>query len=154
MYERTIDQNGSGKIIVNNKPLLFFHFAGFDIKAPQRLTKYGIPHGLKIIPDSIEELSQNYYKLLIDNGHETTKIYPYAFAKFENGKPITPLMRRFYFKMLFHDKEFTGSPFGQYEYFSSRLHLQNMKNNIRNFGKYGVRQIGKFINPDHDFDKP
>ena len=154
LYERNIEQDGSGEIKVNDKPLLFFHFAGFDMNAPKRLTKYGIPQGLRIIPVSIEELAKDYCRLLIDNGHDETKNFPYAFAQFENGKPITPLMRRVYFEMLFHDQKFKGSPFEQYEYFRSRLHLQEIKNNLRSFGKYVVTQIGRFFNPDYNFDKP
>jgi hypothetical protein len=154
LYERNIEQDGSGEIKVNDKPLLFFHFAGFDMNTPEKLTKYGIPQGLRIIPGSIKELAKDYYRLLIDNGHDETKNFPYAFAKFRNGKTITPLMRRVYFEMLFHDKEFKGSPFEQHECFRSRLHLQEIKNNLRTFGKYVVTQIGRIFNPDYEFDKP
>jgi hypothetical protein len=124
LYERTIKRDSSGKILVNDQPLLFFHFAGFDINAPKKLTKYGIPKGLNIIPDAIKELAKEYHRLLIENGYEETKNFPYAFGKFKNDQPITPLMRRVYFKMLFHGKEFKGSPFEQYEYFRSRLRFQ------------------------------
>jgi len=153
LYERSIEQDTPNKIKVNDKPLLFFHFAGFDMNSPKNLTKYEIPQGLRIIPDSIKKLANDYHNLLIDNGYEDTKNYPYAYAQFQNGKPITPLMRHVYFDMVFNDKGFTGSPFGKYKYFSSRSHIQKFKSNLRNFGKYGVRQIGKLINPNHDFDK-
>ena len=154
LYERTIERDGSGAIKVNDQPLLFFHFAGFDMNAPKNLTKYEIPKGLKIIPDSIEELAKNYHRLLIENGYKETKNYPYAFGKFKNGKPITPFMRRAYFKILFNGKGFKGSPFEQYEYFKSRLRSQKVKNNLRVLGKYAVTKIGRFFNVDHDFDKP
>jgi hypothetical protein len=154
LYERTITRDSSGKILVNNRPLLFFHFAGFDIKEPKKLTRYRIPQGLKIIPGAIEELASEYRRLLIGNGYEETKNYPYAFEKFKNGITITPLIRRAYFEMLFHDKAFKGSPFEQYEYFRSRLHFQKLKNNLRTFGKYMITKIGSFLNADYNFDKP
>jgi hypothetical protein len=154
LYERTITRDKSGKIMVNNEPLLFFHFAGFDVKGPNRLSRYRIPQGLKIIPGVIEELAKEYQSLLINNGYEETKNFPYAFEKFTNGKTITPLMRRFYFQMLFHNKKFRGSPFEQYEYFRSRLHFQWIKANLRAFSKSMATKIGSFLNPDYHFDKP
>jgi hypothetical protein len=154
LYERTIERDGSGEIKVNDKPLLFFHFAGFDMNAPNKLTKYGIPQGLKIIPGPIEELAKDYHRLLIENGYEETINYPYAFAKFNNGKSITPLMRRVYFEMVFSDKRFKGSPFEQYEYFRSRMHLQETKNKLRNLSKYIMNKIGRYLNPDYNFDRP
>lgn len=154
IYERAIQQDGSGKIQVNGKPLLFFHFAGFDMNTPNKLTKYAIPQGLRIVPRPIEELAKDYHRLLIDNGYEETKNYPYAFAKFEDGKTITPMMRRLYFEMIFHDKTFKGSPFEQYEYFRSRLRSQEIKNYLRTIGKYMMTQVGRLLKPDYYFDKP
>jgi hypothetical protein len=154
LYERNIERDSTGDIKVNGKPLLFYHFAGFDMNSPRQLTKYEIPKGLKIIPNEIEELAEDYLGCLIKNGYKETTNYPYAFAKFKNGKLINPLMRRFYFEVLFHDKEFEGSPFEQYEYFKSRLHLHMAKNNLRSLGKNVVSKIGKFFNHDYNFDKP
>jgi hypothetical protein len=154
LFERTIERDRSGEIKVNDKPLLFFHFAGFDMNAPNKITRYVIPQGLKIIPGPIEELAKDYHRLLIDNGYEETINYPYAFAKFNNGKTITPLMRRVYFEMVFSDKSLKGSPFEQYEYFRSRMHLQKIKKKLRNLGKYSMNKIGKYLNPDYDFDRP
>jgi hypothetical protein len=154
LYERAIKRDNSGKIRVNDKPLLFFHFAGFDLKEPEKLSRYRIPRGLKIIPGAIEELAKEYRSLLIENGFEETKFFPYAFEKFNNGKAITPLMRRVYFEMIFHDKEFKGSPFEQYEFFRSRMHFQKIKSNLRTFSKSIATKIGSFLNPDYDFDKP
>ena len=108
----------------------------------------------QIIPGAIEVLAKEYHSLLIENGYEETKFFPYAFEKFKNSKPITPLMRRAYFEMIFHDKEFKGSPFEQYEFFRSRLHFQEIKSNLRTFSKYIASKIGSFLNADYDFDKP
>jgi len=154
LYERTIEQDGSGNIEVNGEPLLFFHFAGFDMTSPDKLSKYGIPRGLDVVPTPIWELAKNYYRLLIDNGYEETKNYPYSFAKFKDDQIITPLMRRFYFEETFQDKACNGSPFDQYEYFRSQLRSQKIKNCLRTIGKYLMTQIGRKLNPDYNFDKP
>jgi hypothetical protein len=154
LYERNVTHDSDGNIKVNKEPLLFFHFAGFDIEKPNLLTKYSIPLGLKIIPSEIKELAKEYKNLLIENGYEETKNYPYAFAKFQNGKTITPLMRQFYFEMIFHDKELDGSPFAQDEYFRSRMLLLKTKNKLRTFGKNTVSKIGTFLKHDYNFDKP
>jgi hypothetical protein len=153
LFERTIEQGSAGNIEVDGEPLLFFHFAGFDIEAPDKLTKYKIPQGLNIIPDEIKELAKEYKNILVENGYDETKNYPYAFAKFQNGKVITPLMRHIYFEMLFQDKEFEGSPFAQYEYFRSRMQLLKIKNNLRTFGKYLITKTGTLLNHDYNFDK-
>jgi hypothetical protein len=154
LYERTIEQNELGKIEVNGEPLLFFHFAGFDMNTPDKLTKYDIPRGLKIVPPPIQELAKEYHRLLIDNGYEETKNYPYAFAKFKDGQTITPMMRRLYFKEIFHDKAFKGSPFEQHEHFRSRLRSQTVKNFLRKVGKYVVTPIRRWLKPDYYFDIP
>jgi hypothetical protein len=153
LYERIIKRDHSGEITVNDKPLLFFHFAGFDIKAPKNLTRYRIPKGLKVIPGAIEEIAKEYRSLLFENEYETTKYFPYSFETFKNGKAITPLMRRFYFEILFNDKEFKGSPFEQYDYFRTRLHLKKVKHNLKRFGKFIITKIGSFLNVDYLFDK-
>jgi hypothetical protein len=154
LYERNIEKDSSGNINVNGEPLIFFHFAGFDMKAPPELTKYAHPPDLLIIPPPIKEIAGEYNRLLIKNGYEDTKNYPYAFAKFNNGKTITPMMRRLYFEMVFNNMAPEESPFEKYEYFQSRLRSQRIKNIIRNGGKYLVTQIKSKLKPDYYFDKP
>lgn len=154
LYERTIEQDGTGKIQVNGEPLLFFHFAGFDMNAPNKLTKYKFPLDLKTVPSLIGELAKNYHRLLNDNGYKGSKNYPYAFAKFKNGQTITSMMRRLYFVEFFHDKACKGSPFEQYEYFRSRLRSQKIKNLLRTVGINSMAHIKKWLKPDYYLDVP
>jgi len=154
LYERNVEKDRSGDITVNGEPLIFFHFAGFDMKSPPKLTKYAHPPNLLIIPTPIKEIAGKYHRLLIENGYEETINYPYAFAKFKNGKAIAPMMRRLYFEMVFHNKAPEESPFEKYEYFQSRLRSQRIKNVIRTGAKYLVAQIKSTLKPDYNFDKP
>ena len=101
LYERNIEQDDSGNIQINGEPLLFFHFAGFDINAPTELTKYAFPKDLKTVSNVIQGLAKKYQRLLIANGYDKSKNYPYAFARFKNGQTIKPMMRRLYFKDFF-----------------------------------------------------
>jgi hypothetical protein len=154
LYERNIEKDSSGKITVDEQSLIFYHFAGFDMESPQKVTKYPHPPSLLVIPPPIKDIAREYHRLLIENRHEEAKNYSYAFAKFQNGKSITPMMRRLYFDMVFHNAEPTESPFEKYEYFQSLLRSQRIKNIIRNGGKYLVTQIKRTLKPDYYFDKP
>ena len=154
LYERTIEQDASGNIKVNGEPLLFFHFAGFDINTPKRLTKYGLPQELKTVSKPIAELAKNYQHLLINHGHEKTKNYPYAFAKFKDGQTITPIMRRLYFNLVYTEKAFKGSPFEQHKYFQTRLRSQKIIGSVRKACKYVIKQVRRCLKPDYYFDIP
>ena len=154
LYERTIEKDGPGKIQVNGKPLLFYHFAGFDMKKPNKLTKYGLSRELKIVPGPIGELAKKYHRLLLDNGYEETNNYPYAFAKFKDGQTITPMIRRLYFKEIFHNKACKGSPFEQHEYFRTRFRSQKIKNYLSKVGNYVMTLIRRWFKPDYYLDIP
>ena len=124
------------------------------MNAPHKLTKYALPLELKTVPSLIEELAKNYQRLLIDNGYNDSKNYPYAFAKFKNGQKISPMVRRIYFEEFFHDKACKGSPFEQYEYFRSRLRPQKFKTLIRTAGINSMAHIKKWLKPDYYLDVP
>jgi len=154
LFERNIGQDNSGRIQVNGEPLLFFHFAGFNMNAPHKLTTYALSPDLKKVPSIIAKLAKGYRHLLIDNGYEDSKNYPYAFAKFKNGQTITPIMRRLYFEELFRGKTYEGSPFEQYEYFRNRLRSQKIKTFIRTAGINTLAHIKKRLKSDYYLDVP
>ena len=154
LFERNIEQDSSGAIRVNDEPLLFFHFAGFDINAPHKLSKYALSSELKTVPSIIAILAKNYRRLLIDNGFEDSNNYPYAFANFKSGQTITPMMRRLYFEEFFRGKTCEGSPFSQYEYFRKRLRSQKVKIFIKTAGVKSLAHIKKRLKPDYYLDVP
>jgi len=146
LYERDIKQDDSGKIMVNGSPLLFFHFAGFDMQSQNKLTKYELPKDLTTVPSSIEKLANKYRRLMLENGYGDSIQYPYAFAKFKTGQTITPDMRRIYFEDLFQGKSSEVSPFERYAYFRSRLSSRNYKDFLKNAAKPLVKHIRKWFN--------
>ncbi|RUR86789.1 hypothetical protein ACF3DV_13665 [Chlorogloeopsis fritschii PCC 9212] len=82
---------------INDKPVLFIHFTGWDISQPSIASKY-LPSEKNT---SIwEEIGNKYKKVLLECDYEECKKYPYAFNLFSNGKIITPAMRYFYYKLI------------------------------------------------------
>lgn len=155
LYERSVDKDDSGSIRVNDKPLLFFHFAGFDVTRPGNLTKYGIPKGLSQFPEPIKELAESYRQLLLAKGYEDVRDFPYAFAKFETGEPITPLIRQIYFDDVFNGRvSQKGSPFKHYRYFKSRSRSRRLKTLMFRAGRGLVRKTKRSLNPNFDFEVP
>jgi hypothetical protein len=121
LFERTLEKDSLGKNIVNNQPVLFVHFSGWDINNPHLVSKYA-PMYKKEIPQLWMELSKIYQEQLFKNGYEETISYPYAFNYFENGRKITSEMRRFYYSELMQNTVFETSPFANYLYFENRCH--------------------------------
>ena len=76
---------------VNGKPLVFFHFSGFDSGAQQRmLNKYG-----SAMP-ALFELRDWYQAACEHHGQEQLSQAPWSYDSFENGEPILPAHRRRY----------------------------------------------------------
>jgi hypothetical protein len=151
LYERNVNQDDSRNILVDGQPLLFFHFAGYDFNTPHELSKYALPRGLKIVPTPIMELAQNYRQLVLKNGYNETRKYPYGFAKFNSGEAITPSMRRLYFEQIYRGKGQNGSPFEQYEFLKSQVRFQEIKHSIRKAGRDIMNQIRKRLSPEYNF---
>ena len=78
---------------MNGRPLVFFHFSGFDPARPEVLSK----HQDRIVPppgSPLAELLAVYGKALLDNGHAQASRTPYAYAAFPSGRPVSGAMRR------------------------------------------------------------
>ncbi|OHB35214.1 MAG: hypothetical protein A2882_14700, partial [Phenylobacterium sp. RIFCSPHIGHO2_01_FULL_70_10] len=85
--------NGPDGWRVNGRPLVFFHFSGFDPARPEVLSKHQdrivVPAG-----SPLAHLLADYAKALLDNGHAQASRTPYAYAAFPSGRPVTAAMRR------------------------------------------------------------
>jgi hypothetical protein len=76
---------------VNGQPLCFFHFSGFD-RGDQKvmLDKFGSRSPV------LYQLRQWYIDQCRQMGQDDLGDAPWAYAAFQNGKPITPHQRRLY----------------------------------------------------------
>jgi hypothetical protein len=126
LFERALKKDFNGKFTVNDKPLFFFHFSGWDISNPYKVSKYS-PIDSENTPPVWIELSEIYKEKLLRNDYKTFAHFPYAFNYFHGGELITLTTRRMYYNELMQDIEIKGSPFENYLYFESKLHPQNSK---------------------------
>ncbi|GAP96400.1 hypothetical protein [Leptolyngbya sp. NIES-2104] len=118
-YERKFERNAAGEIVVNQHPVLFLHFSGWDINNPEYVSKHS-PLYREKDQSPWTELAKLYREKLLKNGYEETRQFPYTFATFSDRTPITQAMRRGYYEELKQGTAVAGSPFEQPEYFHSR----------------------------------
>ncbi|MCG6134899.1 MAG: hypothetical protein MET45_09570 [Nostoc sp. LLA-1] len=111
---------------INEQPVLFIHFTGWDISQPSNASRY-LP--VEQNTSIWDEIGNNYKKILLECGHEDCKRYPYAFNCFSNKKKITPEIQQLYYKNIYLNSNDTFlkdlDPFDNYEY------LNKIKNQNR-----------------------
>lgn len=121
LFQRELRKENPERITVNNYPLLFIHFSGFDICQPHKVSKYAPSYdGQKL--NLWVELAKVYQLKLLEYSYEKTRLYPYAFATFNNGKPITIEMRRLYYDELNCGINLASSPFENYQHFQQNFY--------------------------------
>lgn len=74
----------NGNYFVNNEPLRFFHFSGFDSGDNEAMINKYVPD----LNDPIYELRNNYVQMLIDRGQETIGKAPWSYDCFFSGEKI------------------------------------------------------------------
>lgn len=78
---------------VDGKPLVFFHFSGFDPSRPNVLSKH--QNRLTVEPgSSLAQLLEEYARQLLRNGYADHQQRGYAFDRFPSGRRLTHLMRQ------------------------------------------------------------
>lgn len=78
---------------VDDRPLTFFHFSGFDPARPDQLSRYQTR--LRVgAGDPLADLLELYAGALSEQDHHRASATPYGHARLQGGEPITPLMRR------------------------------------------------------------
>jgi hypothetical protein len=79
--------------VIGGEPLRFFHFSGYDLAQPERLTRYyGWPE-LDRLP-AVPELVDRYAGLLRAARHAELLARPYAFDRFDDGVAVPAELRR------------------------------------------------------------
>ncbi|WP_058866441.1 glycosyltransferase [Chloracidobacterium thermophilum] len=108
LRERDITQQ-DGQFFAKGKPILFFHFSGYDTSRPTVISRHLSRYTLEEYP-VVAPLFERYTELLAAHGHARYRRIPYGFATFDNGFPIEPAMRRQYAEALRQGRPF-GDPF-------------------------------------------
>jgi hypothetical protein len=83
----------SAGFTVNGEPLVFFHFSGVVPGNPEIFSKH--VSGRKLdVETPIADLVRQYHSALLKQGHARWALMPYTYARFRDGSPILPPMRR------------------------------------------------------------
>jgi hypothetical protein len=108
---RTLARDAAGDWLVDGRPLVFFHFSGYDPAAPHLLSKYqGDDPRVRLDehPD-LRVLCDLYAGRLLERGHAELRRSPYRLARTASGLEIEPRMRRV-FRRALRTAESAGGP--------------------------------------------
>jgi glycosyltransferase involved in cell wall biosynthesis len=81
-----------GRVLVNGKPLYFFHFSGYDPHVPEVLSKHQNRISLQS-RDDLRLICDEYRQHLAERGFAVTSRWPYSHARFRNGVAIPDVGR-------------------------------------------------------------
>lgn len=90
LHERRLTTDDNGGYLVNGMPLLLTHFSSVPIEAAAAVGSHSL----------WEAIVARYTAELHRNGYAQARGYAYAFDLFDDGRRITPLMRRSYYALL------------------------------------------------------
>ena len=107
LHERTIIVGD--EVTVNDAPLYFFHFSGFDPNKPWVVSKYQNRFEMSTIGDA-RKLYSAYRELLTQKGWESTSVWTYEHDYFTNGVRIPAAARKYYWNLGPHVAHL-GDPF-------------------------------------------
>lgn len=129
---------------VNGQRLLFFHFSGWDPNQPTAVSRHLRPgQELPAASQTAWNLLAARYGEVLAKQAESPSNLTYGFARFSDGREITPWMRRHFYELCDTNAvPFDGSPFAQADYFyekqKSLLHpslprrvLRRLKHTLR-----------------------
>jgi hypothetical protein len=113
LHERPLQRRGE-EFLVGDRPLVFFHFSGYDPADPTTLSSRVRP-GLartRVGPGTpLAELLRAYSELHARHGWEPDRRPEYGFSRFSNGDPIEPPLRRLYLDLDPAARARFGDPF-------------------------------------------
>ncbi|MEN6604601.1 MAG: glycosyltransferase [Bryobacteraceae bacterium] len=88
----------SGGYEVAGKPLVFFHFSGFDPQQPDQLSRHQNRFRMKALPPGTRQLLLSYQSDLLQAGYAECKSWPFSFGFFRNGTRIPDLARPIHYE--------------------------------------------------------
>lgn len=95
LASRRIVRGADGGYTANGAPLVFVHFSGVDLSKPSLYSKHQNRFGANDL-DGLRPLYEEYLDKLRANDHSRYASQPYAYAYFDDGEKIPPVLRRTY----------------------------------------------------------
>lgn len=99
LHERRLDAKNSTQPLVNDLPLVFFHFSGLSVEPPSEprleVSKYQNRSDFSNRPD-VRPLFDSYRTKLVEHGHRELRGLPYGYGSFSNGERINAASRRLF----------------------------------------------------------
>jgi glycosyltransferase involved in cell wall biosynthesis len=92
---RSLSRHEKHGLMVNDVPLVFFHFSGFDPAQPTVFSKHQDRYQLDDL-DVARDLTRQYTARLEANGTAECQKWPYAYGFLNDGSPIPDAFRRLY----------------------------------------------------------
>jgi glycosyltransferase involved in cell wall biosynthesis len=109
LHSRDLEQHGDG-VLINGRPLSFFHFSGFDPLQTRTLSKH--QNRLTVADGTpLAWLLDNYAQAVQRLGFALTRSWPYGYARFDNDIPVSRLHRSLYASLDPERRREFGDPF-------------------------------------------
>jgi glycosyltransferase involved in cell wall biosynthesis len=115
MTQRALDHDGESYRVDGERPLVFFHFSGFDPRKPDRLSKHTHRFN-RNMDEALARITGDYAARLLSNGFGTIPRATYAYGHFASGTPIPDVVRRMF------RESYPAWPGNPFETFESHLH--------------------------------
>ena len=101
---------GDASVLVDGRPLAFFHYSGFDPSSPHVLSKH--QNRVTVTPGSpLAHLLDRYADGLLTHGFAQARRWPYGYGAFADGRPIPAVLRRLYHDLDESVRQGFGDPF-------------------------------------------
>jgi hypothetical protein len=115
--QRRFQPDAPGGPMVNDGPLGFFHYSGFDPATPERLSTQTDQFQGRTLPPSWRHFLARYANRLHVAGHGRIPAATYAYSRFASGVPIPAIARE-----MFRD-DYAAWPGDPFENFEAWAHL-------------------------------
>jgi glycosyltransferase involved in cell wall biosynthesis/SAM-dependent methyltransferase len=95
LSSRRLAVNGNGGLTVNDVPLRFFHFSGYDPDRPDELSRH--QNRVRLVDEPVvKRLCDDYAEALRAEGFDDAKRWPYGYARSASGLQLDRVLRRLY----------------------------------------------------------